>query len=285
MVAHSKGGKQGHVEEGSEKDSGGGATACHAVIVTSNISGFTELQLVFVSRRRSFAECHGTIFDAVYSTRYLDNGELDIQVGFLPSRCVYTFQQLERHRFLVPSGLTCLSPTDVRNCIGNPQSDEDAPPPHAKSTQRAGDVQLCPESTKRTLWDEEFLDIHHRCEVTTRGAVSVIPDPYIISVRYAMQPAVNSTQHCMVGTNSWGERTSLCHECGRDQHRITNADIGHHVDEISDYGVTSTTAKPWLIHLYWTPEYPGSFSERFHNLCYTLRLDTGHRSSTVGSAI
>ncbi|XP_077512440.1 uncharacterized protein LOC144123498 [Amblyomma americanum] len=188
-------------------------------------------------------------------------------------------QRMEYARSLEPSDLPGLYADDQEeedSGMGEPHadSDDEGSPPHVMSTVGCGDA-----NTEWAPADQDprqsLLDDYYGPVLSSYSTVSVLMKHRVrvdISVDRAVR-VVNFAMQCTAALGSSGERSCVCHPCGRvlqepdDVHMAT----GIRLAKVSCRGVTFTALNHGLVYLV-DASGTKSTTERFLNLGYDLPL-------------
>ncbi|CAN8021612.1 unnamed protein product, partial [Ixodes persulcatus] len=238
----------------------------------------------------SFMDDQGTVFDPSSCPLGEFAGPVDFH---LQDESVYhehdvdVMRQLEYARYLQASPFWDYpsEPADEEAGTGEPHmaTVEDDASPHVVSAEGCGDAQLDP-LVEASLWGE-LQEVYYGPVVTNYGTVSVILRHCIrvdITVDRAVR-VVNFERHCTAAISSWGDRSCVCHPCGRVLQEGFTVDMatGDRLAKISGRGVTFTALNHGLVYLV-DASGTKSTTERFQNLCYDLPMNVFYFNSEQG---
>lgn len=234
----------------------------------------------------SFVDEDGAFLDPYYSAEFLEPLEYQVQdEAVLQENDVDVMQQLEYARYLPPPFWDYpLEPTEEDSGTGEPHAvTAEEVALHIMSAEGCGDAQLDP------LADPNFWgglqEVYYGPVVTNYGTVSVILRHCIrvdITVDRAVR-VVNFPRHCTAAISSWGDRSCVCHPCGRVLQEGVTVDMatGNRLAKISSRGVTFTALNHGLVYLV-DASGTKSTTERFQNLCYDLPMNVFYFNSEQG---
>ncbi|XP_070388852.1 uncharacterized protein [Dermacentor albipictus] len=208
----------------------------------------------------SLIDEQGNIFDPVFSTWLVDN---------------------EIHpRDLLQDDTGAFQRVDEENGTGEPHTTADqSTTVISVSAEGCGDAQLDPTAAEHGPWPE--LQACYGPVVTTYGTVSVMLRHGVrvdISVERAVR-VVNFDKECTAAVGSDGDRSCVCHPCGRVLQQGVAVDIatGSRLAKISSRGVIFTALNHGLVYLV-DASGTKSTTERFKDLCYDVPLSIFHIS-------
>ncbi|KAK8772997.1 hypothetical protein V5799_012469 [Amblyomma americanum] len=194
-----------------------------------------------------------------------------------------TVQELE------PAGSTALpgfedEQQEASTAKSQPGGAEDAPF-STVSDEGHGDALVDPEVIEHYL-----LEVYYGPLVTSSGTVSMFLKHHVrvdISVDRAVR-VVNFAKHCMAAFSRFGDRSCVCHPCGRALQEGCTVDVetGKRLAKISRRGVTFTAFHGRHLHgLVYLVDNSGtkSTTERFKVLRYDLALNVFRCGSEQGS--
>ncbi|XP_037558976.1 uncharacterized protein LOC119436254 [Dermacentor silvarum] len=229
----------------------------------------------------SLIDEQGNIFDPVYSTWLVDSeihprnehllhGDTDTfqQLGYAPSQ-----QSSQSRRLGVAERV------DEENGTGEPHTAADESTTTSVGAEGCGDAQLDPNIVEHGPWPE--LHACYGPVVTTYGTVSVMLRHGVrvdISVDRAVR-VVNFDKECTAAVSGDGDRSCVCHPCGRVLQQGVAVDIatGSRLAKISSRGVIFTALNHGLVYLV-DASGTKSTTERFKDLCYDVPLSLFHLS-------
>lgn len=142
------------------------------------------------------------------------------------------------------------------------------------NNEGSGDAEECPGTHEPNVW-ESLQKIYYGPLVTNYGTVSVILQHNMrvdLSVDGAVR-VVNFSKRCTAAISSHGDRSCVCHPCGRALQEGINVDMatGRRLAKISSRGITFTALNHGLVYLV-DPSGTKSTRERFRNLNFDLPM-------------
>uniref|UniRef100_A0A131YRV6 Uncharacterized protein n=1 Tax=Rhipicephalus appendiculatus TaxID=34631 RepID=A0A131YRV6_RHIAP len=224
----------------------------------------------------SLIDGQGNIFDPVYST-WLDNAMMNPWDEYQQHGNTNMLQELGYAPFLPPSRLLGMNDRVDENCTGEPHTAA-GETMITVSTEGWGDAQLDPAAAGLR---SGLQDLYYGPVVTTHGTVSVMLKHGIrvdISVDRALR-VVNFDKECTAAISCDGDRSCVCHPCGRVLQQGVAVDIatGSRMAKISSRGVIFTALNHGLVYLV-DASGTKSTTERFRDLCYDVPLSIFHLS-------
>ncbi|XP_077552858.1 uncharacterized protein LOC144167477 [Haemaphysalis longicornis] len=204
---------------------------------------------------------------------------------------IEALRELEDTRFSQHSprhGRDEIIPQREESGMGEPTYpiDEDEPMPSVDS-DGSGDSQVDLGSHGGDVW-QSLQEMYNGPVVTNYGTVSFILKHGMrvdITMDYAVR-VVNFTMHCTAAIDGPGDRSCVCHPCGRAIQEGVNVDIayGTRLAKISSRGVTFTALNHGLVYLV-DASGTKSTTERFHNLGYDIPMSVFYSQAELGMDI
>lgn len=226
-----------------------------------------------------FMDGQGAFFEPFYSFEYGAQNELWTQDESMYGE--YDDDGLQQPGYPRPEQYSALRGQDLflqagaQTGTGEPHGyDEEDEPRPLMNSEGSGDVQVDPEAYERNMWDN-LQDSYYGPVVTHYGTVSVMLRNNMcvdITPERAVR-LVNFDKHCTAAISCWGDRSCICHPCGRAIQDGVNVDMatGTRVAKISSRGITFTTLNHGLVYLV-DASGTKSTTERFQNLSYDLPM-------------
>lgn len=179
-------------------------------------------------------------------------------------------------------------PPREENGMGEPTCpvDEDEPMPSVDS-DGSGDAPLDQGTHGGDIW-RSLQDTYNGPVVTNYGTVSFILKHGMrvdITMDYAVR-VVNFPMHCTAAIDGPGDRSCVCHPCGRAIQEGATVDMayGTRLAKIARRGVTFTALDHGLVYLV-DASGTKSTTERFHNLGYDIPMGVFYSNSQPGMDI
>lgn len=227
----------------------------------------------------SLIDEQGNIFDPVYST-WLGDDEVDPWDEFLQHGNTDVLQELGYAPYLPHAPFLGEAEQAEENSNGDQRTAAGDTMPK-ESAESWGDAHPYAVGAIRGL-RSGLQDVYYGPVVTMGGTVSVMLRHGIrvdISVERAVR-VVNFDKECMAAVDSSGDRSCVCHPCGRVLQQGVAVDVatGSRLAKISSRGVVFTAHNHGLTYVV---DASGTKStiDRFKDLCYDIPLSIFYSSS------
>ncbi|XP_077485969.1 uncharacterized protein LOC144097057 [Amblyomma americanum] len=232
-------------------------------------------------------------FELSSDVGYDDDSDLELQDEHALYDLAYdTRQQLEYLQFLESFAGLNADDSEEQIGTGEPQGatggayEADMSPLNRISAEGSGDALTEQEAVEPDLW--QYLREHDPWEedvpfygpvVSSSATVSILLRHRVrvdISVEGAVR-VVNFAAHCTAALGRWGDRSCLCHPCGRVVQEGDYVDMatGSRLAKISGRGITFTNLSRGLVYLV-DASGTKSTTERFEDLNYDLPSTVFH---------
>lgn len=193
----------------------------------------------------------------------------------------FPYSALREQNMFLPGGGARTGPRKPYACV-----DQEEPLLFANN-EGSGDAEVYPGTHEPNVW-ESLQKMYYGPLVTNYGTVSVILRHNMrvdISVDCAVR-VVNFSKRCTAAISCHGDRSCVCHPCGRAMQEGINVDMatGRRLAKISSRGVTFTALNHGLVYLV-DPSGTKSTRERFRNLNYDLPMSVFYSKSERGMEI
>ncbi|XP_064454877.1 uncharacterized protein LOC135366150 isoform X2 [Ornithodoros turicata] len=249
-----------------------------------------------------FVDDRGYFYDPyTYPPDYGDSVDYQLQDESVYQEYPDVLRQFEYARYLQPTPPFWDCPLDPSFFLDVPETEDYVPEGtgephtvssaditddvsmHVMSTEGCGDAQMDTIAMESGFWG--MPEPYYGPVVTNYGTISVILRHCIrvdITVDRAVR-VVNFPRHCTAAIGSWGDRSCVCHPCGRVLQEGISVDMatGNRLAKISSRGVTFTALNHGLVYLV-DASGTKSTTERFQNLCYDLPMSIFYFNSEQG---